>query len=300
MRQTSKFQECINRITIQEGALERKLRDREEERQEREEMENLQKFKESKYKVAKMNEEGRGNGQASLPAIWKKRKVSEVTLAGRASKKAKFEDQSGVSTVGARRLTKLRERMEAEKKRITEWMDAKRLDRVIDTFGEDWNRMTDRCMMAWEASGAMEKVIDDDKRNEARKEIRTEREKRKKRKPYTENLVGFTTFLSRLDVEAAREQGLVGERRKYAKFWKGFCRKDGEQNSENLQNTERGSPSARDKLLREGKLSDSSTRKTMHSLHENIHTESPGKRKIESLETIEEGNARKLGLVENM
>ena len=56
-------------------------------------MENLQKFKESKYKVAKMNEEGRGTGQASLPAIWKKRKVSEVTLAGRVSKKAKFEDQ---------------------------------------------------------------------------------------------------------------------------------------------------------------------------------------------------------------
>ena len=114
--------------------------------------------------------------------------------------------------MGARRQTKLRERMEAEKKRITEWMDAKRLDRVIDTFGEDWNRMTDRSMMAWEASSAMEKVIDDDKRNEARKEIRTEREKRKKRKPYTENLVGFTTFWSRLDVEAAREQGLVGER----------------------------------------------------------------------------------------
>ena len=91
-------------------------------------------------------------------------------------------------------------------------------------------------------------------------------------------------------MKAAREQGFVGERRKYAKFWKGFCRKDGEQNSENLQNTERGSPSARDKLLREGKLSDSSTRKTMHSLHENIHTESPGKRKIESLETIEGGN----------
>ena len=70
---------CINRITFQEGFLERNLRDREEERQEREEMENLQKFKESKYKVAKMNEEGRGTGQASLPAIWKKRKVPEVT-----------------------------------------------------------------------------------------------------------------------------------------------------------------------------------------------------------------------------
>ena len=54
-------------------------------------------------------------------------------------------------------------------------------------------------------------------------------------------------------------------------------------------------------MLREGKLYDSSTRKTMHRLNENIHTESPAKRKIESLETLEGGNLeRKLGLVENM
>ena len=66
----------------------------------------------------------------------------------------------------------------------------------------------------WTLGGGLEQ----DKRKEARGEIRTEREKRKKRKPYTENLVGFTTFWSKLDVEAAREQELVGERRKYAKF----------------------------------------------------------------------------------
>ena len=50
-----------------------------------------------------------------------------MTFAGRVCKKAKFGDHQ-VSTVGARRLVKLRERMKAEKWRITEWMDAKRLD----------------------------------------------------------------------------------------------------------------------------------------------------------------------------
>ena len=51
---------------------------------------------------------------------------------------------------------------------------------MIDTFDEDWNRMTDRYMMAWEARGAMEKGIDDVMRKEAREEIRTERERKKR------------------------------------------------------------------------------------------------------------------------
>jgi hypothetical protein len=57
-----------------------------------------------------------------------------------------------------------------------------------------------------------------------------QREKRKKRKPYTENLLGFTIFWSRLDVEASREQGLVGERESMQSSGKVSEGKDGEQN----------------------------------------------------------------------
>ena len=94
---------CISRITVQEGAIARKMRDRREEEEEKEDELRILKFKKDKLEARALMA---GGGRAELEEVRRVRTTSGT------------EHQTSHVENGRRRLEKLRQRLELEKSEV--------------------------------------------------------------------------------------------------------------------------------------------------------------------------------------
>ena len=118
---------CITRITVQEGAVERKLRERNEEIAEKEETERVKTFKEQKENCWTGKMEGEFYKQSTLVT---KRKDEEIFTESVPAKRRKTVPASCIEN-GKMKLQELRVRMERERNWVIEVMDRKRLDDIL-------------------------------------------------------------------------------------------------------------------------------------------------------------------------
>jgi hypothetical protein len=120
---------CISKITIEEGAMERKLRERNEEMKEKAEAEELLNFKEMKFKLLAAPVDKR-KGDIQPPGTGEDKENEND------AKKRRVESKSS-----GMEANNLRRRMETERNWKIQRMDSWKLENILEDLATWWMRM---------------------------------------------------------------------------------------------------------------------------------------------------------------